>query len=283
MLRLLAFVAALLAAPVAAPAAPTACPQHYAGGTAPDLVNERLAARTRELCYGAFSVLHSGITRTPLYAAQHLTRDRIAAARAIGRSGSFRADPNLPKEERAELADYARSGLDRGHTAPAGDMPDQPAQDESFYLSNMFPQNPDNNRNLWSDIEETVRTLARRQGELYVVTGPIFAGERLERLRGRVLVPTGVFKAIYDPQSGQAAAYQTPNAAGDAWTVLSISELQEVTGIDVFPGLPRSVKDIAMSLPNPVPPGRRPQARDGDPSRAPQVGETRETGRRPQR
>ncbi len=279
MLRILAFAAVLLAVPIGTPgqarAAPSACPQHFAGGDAPDLVNQRLASRARELCYGGFAVLHSGITRTPLYAAEHLTHERIAAARTIPRSGTFRADPNLPREERAELSDYARSGFDRGHMAPSADMPDPEQQNESFSLANMIPQNPDNNRDLWSDIEAVVRTLARRQGEIYVVSGPIYQGDRIERLKGRVLVPTHVFKAVYDPATGQAGAYHVANAEGDAWTALSISELETITGIDVFPTLPRSVKDVAMSLPDPAPQSRRPQARRGDPDRRPEVGERR--------
>jgi endonuclease G len=258
MLRILAFAAALLAAS-AVQAAPTACPQHFAGGEAPDVVNERLATRTREICYTGFAVLHSGITRTPLYAAEHLTRERVNAARGLERNNSFHPEPSLPKGERAELSDYARSGFDRGHMAPSGDMPDPEQQNESFSLANMIPQNPQNNRDLWSDIEAAVRMLARRQGEIYVVTGPIYQGERLERLKGRVLVPTHVFKAVYDPVNGQAGAYHTANAEGDAWTALSISELETITGINVFPTLPRVIKDVAMALPDPAPQRRRPQ------------------------
>ena len=259
MFRILAFAATLLAAPAAALAAPSACPQHFAGGDAPDLTNQRLAAKTRELCYGGYAVLHSGVTRTPLYAAEQLTRERIAAADAIQRQGRFHADPNLPRDERAELADYARSGFDRGHMAPSADMPDPRQQNESFSLANMIPQNPESNRDLWSDIEAVVRALARRQGVVYVVSGPIYRGERIERLNGRVLVPTHVFKAVYDPQTGQAGAYLVPNAPGDDWTALSISELQDLSGIDVFPALPRPVKEVAMPLPDPDPPRRRPQ------------------------
>lgn len=48
-------------------AAPTSCPNHYAGGNAPDLVNAKLSAKTREVCYTGYGLLHSGVTRTPLY------------------------------------------------------------------------------------------------------------------------------------------------------------------------------------------------------------------------
>jgi endonuclease G len=186
----------MLLVPTATVAAPSACPWHVADGQAPDPVDPRLSAKTRELCFVGFAVLHSGVTRTPLWAAEHLTRGRVNAAEAMERTSTFHAEPRVPPDERAELADYARSGFDRGHLAPSGDMPDERSQQESFTLANIVPQNPDNNRNLWGPIESVVRPFAQTEGELYVVTGPIFQGARLKRLHGRVLVPTHVFKGI---------------------------------------------------------------------------------------
>jgi endonuclease G len=257
MLARLVGLIALLLLPAVALAAPTRCPEHFLNGQAPDLTNPKLTARTRPLCYSAFAVLHSGVTRTPLWSAEHLTRDRVEAARGMVRVNTFHADPNLSPNERAELSDYARSGFDRGHMAPSGDMPDDQSQDESFSLANMIPQNPDNNRHLWERIETAVRNLTLREGELYVVTGPIFRGENLQALKGRVLVPTEIFKAIYDPKRNGAAAYVVPNAAGNEWRQVSILELQQLAGIDVFPGLPQSVKESAMPLPKPGERGRR--------------------------
>ncbi len=67
-------------------AAPSACPEHYFGGAAPDLVRPQLAAETRDLCYQHFAVVHSGVSRTPLAAAEHLTRERVLAAQGLQRS-----------------------------------------------------------------------------------------------------------------------------------------------------------------------------------------------------
>jgi endonuclease G, mitochondrial len=136
-------------------------------------------------------------------------------------------------------------------------MPDEQAQHESFSLANMIPQDPQSNRGLWSGIESAVRGLARKSGELYVVSGPIFQGTTLQRLRGRVLVPTHIFKAVYDPKRSQAGAYLVENADGDQWRTVSISELQQITGIDPFPWLAPSVKNYAMALPEPRLPGKR--------------------------
>jgi endonuclease G len=251
------FAAALVLLPVGAQSAPTTCPEHFVGGNAPDLANPKLAAKTRAICYSEYAVLHSGVTRTPLWSAEHLTRQQLDAANDLKRSSSFHADPNLPPDERAELSDYARSGFDRGHMVPAGDMPDKQSMDESFSLANMVPQVPDSNRGIWERIESAVRDLVNRDGELYVVTGPVFQGATLQRLHGRVLVPTHVYKAIYDPKRRQAGAYLVPNAKGDEWQAVSIARLQELTGIAMFPDLPASITDTAMSLPEPKARGRR--------------------------
>src|SRR4051812_1114076 len=184
--------------PRIADAAPSACPEHFLDGQVPDVVNGKLLAKARPLCFSGFAVLHSGVTRTPLYAAEHLSRARIEAARQLERADSFHEEARLPPDERADLSDYARSGYDRGHMAPAGDMPDPAAMAESFTFANIVPQNPEDNRNLWEAVESAVRGLALRSGEVYVITGPLFEGDDLRSLKGRVLVPTRIYKAVYD-------------------------------------------------------------------------------------
>ena len=128
MLARLVGLAALLLLPVTAPAAPTDCPEHFLSGQAPDLTNPKLAARTRPLCYSGYAVLHSGVTRTPLWSAEHLTRDRVEAERDMVRTNTFHTDENLPPSERAELSDYARSGFGRGTWRPPAICPTRGAR-----------------------------------------------------------------------------------------------------------------------------------------------------------
>lgn len=210
----------------------------------------------RLLCFRGFALLHSPAIRGPLYAVERLTAEGVARARGLEREGEFHEEERLPAHERARLEDYVRSGLDRGHLAPAGDMPDALARAESFSLANVLPQEPGTNRFLWSDIEIATRSLAVREGELYVVTGPVFAGPEPRSLKGRVLVPTHLFKAVYLPGRGVAAAYLAQNAAAPTWRRVSLAELQTVAGIDAFPGLPPEVRATAAPLPEPGPGGR---------------------------
>ena len=238
----------------AARAAGSACPEHFAGGQAPDLLNPRLAQGSRALCFRAFAVLHSAATRTALYAAEHLTESRIANARGIPRDSEFHPEPLLPPDERAELSDYARSGFDRGHMAPSGDMPDTESQQESFSLANMVPQAPKLNRGIWEGIESAVRKLAEREGDLYVVTGPIYRGAELQQV-GNVLVPSHTFKAVLNPRRMLAAAYVAKNVDDAPWAAITMRQLADLTGMDVFPLLPDRAKSTLLRLPTPTPHG----------------------------
>lgn len=234
-------------------ASPSACPEHYPKGEAPDILNQKLGVKTRELCNSGYAGLHSGVTRTPLYSAEHLTAVHLGQGRGLKRVNSFHPDERLPPIERSELSDYARSGYDRGHIAPSGDMFDPRSQDESFSLANMIPQEPSINRGMWERIEASVRRMTKARGELYVITGPIFQGTGLKRIGGRVLVPSAVFKAIYDPNRQEAGAYLVENVSGALPQVVSVAELNKLSGLDLFPAVSTQVKDRAMRLPIPKP------------------------------
>jgi len=56
------------------------CAQNFLSGRAPRVVLPQLSAKTRELCSPGYAVLHSGVTRTPLWSAEHLTPERVKAA-----------------------------------------------------------------------------------------------------------------------------------------------------------------------------------------------------------
>ena len=130
-------------------AATTACPAQYLNGVAPDIQKASLKAKARELCYDNFAVMHSGISRTPIWSAEHLTRESIENARELKGREAFHHEDNLPADERAELTDYVRSGFDRGHMAPSADMPNRSARQQCFTLANMIPQNHKLNTILW--------------------------------------------------------------------------------------------------------------------------------------
>lgn len=235
--------------PIPAASTTASCAEQFVQGTAPKLLNTKLEAKTQRLCFTEFAVLHSGLTRTPLWAAERLTAKKVQ--KDIERKDNFHAEPALPEADRSELADYSNSGYDRGHLAPAADMSTARAMTESFSLANMTPQNSTNNRGLWSDIESRTRDLTKQRGELYVVSGVIFSGSAIKRVNNRVFVPTSYFKAIYDAKTGESGAYLVANNDSKDYKTVSIAELSKIAGIDPFPSLSATSKNKVMTLPKP--------------------------------
>lgn len=223
-------------APFAARQAFAACPQFFAHGVAPATRGDR----QRALCYDAFAIQHSGRTRTPVYVATFMDRASLEAARAIKRRDKFFADARLPRAERAELVDYARSGYDRGHLAEAAAMPSKRGMAQSFSLANMVPQSPENNRRAWAKIEADTRRYAQRsKSGIYVISGPAYATEQPRTIGpSGVWVPTHLFKLVYDPARNRAWAHWIANR-DDArpGRPLPYSEFRRRTGVEWFPGL----------------------------------------------
>jgi endonuclease G, mitochondrial len=234
-----------------------ACPSHFAAGEAPEIINSKLQQKIQVLCFEGYALLHSGVSRTPLWSAEDLTPARLKEAKHLKRKNAFHSEDQLQMEDRSELHDYARSGFDRGHMSPSGDMPTATAQFESFSLANMVPQNPNNNQNLWEGIESSVRYLTSRRSELFVITGPVFDESPVKRLNGRVFIPSHIFKAVYDPEKKEAGAYIAPNAPGMDYQTVSIAELEKRIGINLFPKMPQKVKEKKMDLPEPKPHGHK--------------------------
>ncbi len=228
------------------------CADQLFQATPPLVEKQALLNRSQEICFQEFAVLHSGITRTPLWSAEHLTSARIRQAYSVARDDVFHEETTLPDADRSMLSDYVRSGFDRGHMSPAADMATVSGQNESFSLANMIPQSPALNRGLWAKMEGVARSLALRYGEVYVVTGPAFVGSTIQRLHGRVMVPTNVFKAIYIPSVNQAGVWWADNSPdGKTYEDISLNELTARTGLDVFPGLSPEVKAAKVTLPSP--------------------------------
>lgn len=229
----------------------TSCSEHYVGGASPEITNQRMVPKSRELCFESFGVVHSGITRTALWSAEHLTRSSLMEAKGLKRVDSFHEEAILPYDEKSTLSDFARSGFDKGHLSPNGDMKNTTSQGQSFSLSNIVPQNGPMNRGVWSDIESSVRNYAKKNNELYVITGPLFEGSAIKQLRGNVMIPTHMYKLVYDPKSRQAAAYYIKNEDTSDYQVISVSELESIAGINFLPTMSSQMKTVKLDLPPP--------------------------------
>ena len=172
-------------------------------------------------------------TRNPYWVAEHFTPQSLLLNNASRRHSVFYEDPQVPPVFRAKLADYARSGYDRGHQMPAADAKwSQEAMNSTFALSNMCPQVGDGfNRDYWAHFEEFCRHLVKAYPSVRVVTGPLYLPKKDERdgkwrvsyeVIGNppnVAVPTHFYKIIFGEKTPHSpignvalAAFVLPNA-----------------------------------------------------------------------
>ncbi len=219
------------------------CKQFFANN-APPRVHGIEARKPRALCFDSFAVLHSGTTKTPVYVAERLNRQQLTDAKDEVRTNRFYQEARLPSAERATLEDYKGNGsYDRGHLAPAADMPNAQAMAQSFSLANMQPQASENNRGIWSDIEKSTRKyVLRANGDGYVITGGVFGNNPKTIGEGKVAVPTHIWKLVYDPSTKKAWAYWVENTnEANTRKPISYSELVSRTGMDLLPGVSDSL------------------------------------------
>ena len=192
-----------------------------------------------------YTMSYSEEHEQPEWVAYELKREQFQR-KGVGRSDNFRPDPKV-KTKSAYPSDYKRSGYDRGHLVPAGDMNfDKRAMSETFYMSNMSPQIRNFNGGIWRELEENVRDWAYRNEHLYVVSGPVLTKPIREQIGGnKVSVPEEYYKVIrdYTGREHKAIAFLMPNEKSNRRIMdyaVSIDEVEKATGIDFFPNLSQS-------------------------------------------
>lgn len=225
------------------------CQQQYLDGKAPVIHVAAFKNQTRTLCYSEFSVVHSGVTRTPLWSSQFLTKAELDQPK-IARVDNFHEELAIPTNERATLNDYKGSGFDRGHLTPNADLPTRQAKDESFSLANIVPQSRANNQVIWEGIERSARGFVKNRSDSYIITGVLFLKGQ-QRINNRVAIPSHIFKLIYSVRDRKGAAYLVENVPTLDYKIISVKELEELAGINFFPTLSEDVKNSPLSLPSP--------------------------------
>ena len=109
-----------------------------------------------------YTLAYDKKTKTPQWVAWELTKEETKGKEE--RSTEFYPDPDVVGTQ-VVTYDYSHSGYDRGHMAPAGDMKwNKQAMQESFYMSNICPQDHNLNTEDWNDLEMKTREWARQYG-----------------------------------------------------------------------------------------------------------------------
>ena len=180
------------------------------------------------------------------WVAYELTREEVAGT--IKRKDNFRSDPSISTGS-AALSDYKGSGYDRGHLAPAADMKwSDKVMSESFFMSNMSPQDPSFNRGIWKKLEEKVRNWAVENGKILIATGPIYQGSYKSIGSNQVAIPTHYYKVIidYTKPEFKGIGFIMENKKGSKPLqsyACTINKVEEVTSIDFFYLLPDEIEE----------------------------------------
>ena len=200
------------------------------------------------VCHQRYVLSYNNDNKTPDWVFEQLSPDQITGTNTRPKPEPFGPETNVPPDKAAGLADYKKSGFDRGHQAPSEDFKKRLEwMKESFFLSNMVPQQGRGfNQHIWKQLEELTRGVVRRRGTMYIMTGPVNRDEngkvptiskefnkcgneiRLASTDNRkeicqaknsdpsakcdagVTVPVGMFKIMYDPRGQRVNAYLLP-------------------------------------------------------------------------
>lgn len=184
------------------------------------------------------------------WVAYELTADELI--KRVKRSDNFKKDSKVSTGS-ALPSDYAKSGFDRGHLAPAADLSwSEVTMKESFYMSNMSPQKPGFNRGIWKKLEGYVRQWAFDNSAIYIVTGGVL--NNIDQYIGtsNVGVPKYYYKVILDytgPEK-KGIGFILPNQSSSKklqLSAVSIDEVEALTGIDFFHSLPDNEESLLES------------------------------------
>lgn len=180
------------------------------------------------------------------------------------RSGAWQYDKFMATKKQPNLKrTYQEGSVDgyiRGHLCPSNDRMRPGMNEQTFYFTNMSPQDPYLNGGLWAWLEEHVQQLALSAQGAWVITGCIDTdcSNWVTDVTGkRIAVPKAFFKAVllrYQDDTGTGERYEA-----HAWIVenrsygfsgfeqkalaleVSIDQVEETIGLDLYPNLVRLI------------------------------------------
>ena len=202
--------------------------------------------------HAGYSLLYNEAQEQASWVAYELTDKETI--KLYQRTNKFIVDPAVQTSS-ASQADYKSSGYDRGHLAPAADMGwSALSMQESFYYSNMSPQEPGFNRGIWKNLEEKVRGWAFENKKIYIVTGPVLRNGLPKIGPNQVAVPEYFYKVIldYSAPSIKGIAFLMPNHSSTRTLqsyAVSIDSVEKTTGINFFPNITDAHIESTVCIP----------------------------------
>lgn len=204
------------------------------------------------ITHKGYTLSYDPIAHIPEWVAYELTSDETKGE-AQRDDSMFQMDPQYRKTQ-AMREDYSGSGWTKGHMACAADFRwDETAMDETFYLTNICPQNEELNKGDWNYLEKQCRYWARDYGKVWIVSGPIIGDNIHGRIGERnVVVPDAFFKTVLVEKKGKyhAIAFVMDNDDKRYYLddcSMTVNELESLTGLDFFPRLYDNVEESVES------------------------------------
>ena len=194
----------------------------------------------------AYTASYNSDLRIPNWVAWQLTGAHTEGKNK--RAGvKFQEDTDVPLPRAVDF-DYVRSGYDRGHLCPSADNRwDATAQEQSFLLTNVCPQDHNLNVGDWHELENLCRKWAKTYGSIYIVAGPVLLKGKHKTIgKNKVTVPEAFFKVVLCMEGKpKAIGFIYRNESGNrpkSYYVNTIDDVERITGIDFFPALPDNVE-----------------------------------------
>ena len=212
------------------------------------------AGSGRIVKHDAYVTSYNTQTLIPDWVAYELTAEEAGGRKK--RDGiEFKMDPDLRGCTQAMREDYSNSGWTKGHLMPAADAATSTStMEETFYFTNICPQNEVLNAGDWQFLEKKVRSWAKRYGSIFVVTGPIVGDNRYGTIGDRdVVIPDAFYKALLvrrDDGSYSSIAFVMGNDDDRYYLKdckMTVDELEALTGFDFFPGLDDKIEEKVES------------------------------------
>ncbi|GGW34333.1 DNA/RNA non-specific endonuclease [Arenibacter certesii] len=160
----------------------------------------------------------------------------------------FIQDPKV-KTTSADWRNYKGSGYERGHLCPAGDRRfSEEAYNETFYTSNISPQIGDFNGGIWNRLEQQIRSWAKREGPLVIITAGVLSEDLPTIGKEDVAVPKYFYKIVAKGEGKdlKIIAFLIPHKKLDANLkdfVVTVDQIEKLTSIDFFQGLPYEIQE----------------------------------------
>jgi|CZKP01.1.fsa_nt_gi DNA/RNA endonuclease G (NUC1) len=188
------------------------------------------------------------------------------------RKDNFIPDNQLPSSwYHVVTGDYTGSNFSRGHMCPSADRVEtQGCNDSVFVMTNMIPQNQNNNGGPWEALETYERTLANSGNVLYIISGGYGSGGtdlngivQTTIAGGKVTVPAKTWKVIMVLPAGTndvsrvttstrciAVIMNNDNGPFNSWGTyrVSVDYIESLTGYDFFSNVSPSIQAVIESV-----------------------------------